>query len=40
MPRILKSAPFWIGVATGVIIGPVILSKVAPNLKAKIPQGG
>lgn len=33
----LKSGKFWIGVAVGVIVGPMVLSKVAPGLKAKIP---
>jgi len=35
--RTLKSHQFWIGVALGVVVGPVILGKVAPGLKAKIP---
>lgn len=37
MPRILKNRTFWIGVAAGVVVGPVVLGKVAPGLKAKIP---
>lgn len=35
--RIVKSHTFWIGVAVGVVAGPVVLGKVAPGLKAKIP---
>lgn len=35
--RTLSSGKFWIGVAVGVFVGPVVLSKVAPSLKAKIP---
>lgn len=38
MPRILKSSNFWIGVVAGAVVGPMILSKVAPGLKAKIPS--
>lgn len=33
----LKNSKFWIGFAAGVVIGPAILSKFAPSLKAKIP---
>lgn len=35
---ILTSGRFWIGVAAGAIIVPVVLSKVAPGLKAKLPN--
>lgn len=35
---ILTSGRFWIGVATGLVIVPVVLSKVAPSLKAKLPS--
>lgn len=34
---ILTSGRFWIGVAAGLVVAPMILSKVAPGLKAKIP---
>jgi hypothetical protein len=40
MPRVLRSGNFWLGVAVGVIAGPIVLSKVAPGLKAKIPSAG
>lgn len=33
----LKSGKFWVGVAVGLIAGPVVLGKVAPGLKAKLP---
>jgi len=33
----IKSGKFWVGFAVGVVAGPMILSKVAPNLKAKLP---
>lgn len=33
----LKSGKFWIGVGVGIFLGPVILGKVAPGMKAKIP---
>jgi len=35
--RLLKNKQFWIGVAVGTVAGPMILGKVAPSLKAKIP---
>lgn len=35
--RFLKNSTFWVGVVVGVVGGPVILGKVAPGLKAKIP---
>lgn len=35
--RLLKNKNFWIGVAVGTVAGPVVLGKVAPQLKAKIP---
>jgi hypothetical protein len=34
----LKSGKFWVGVVVGVVVGPMILAKVAPNLKAKLPS--
>lgn len=33
----LKSGKFWVGVAVGVFVAPVVMSKVAPGMKAKIP---
>lgn len=33
----LKSGKFWVGVAVGLVIGPAVLGKVAPGIKAKIP---
>lgn len=33
----LKSGKFWFGVAAGVVIGPMVLAKIAPGLKAKLP---
>lgn len=33
----LKSGRFWAGVAVGVVVGPMVLSKIAPGLKAKLP---
>jgi hypothetical protein len=35
--RTVKSSKFWIGVGVGLFIGPIVLNKVAPGLKAKIP---
>jgi hypothetical protein len=35
--RIVKSKVFWVGVAVGIVAGPVVLGKVAPGLKNKIP---
>lgn len=34
---IIKSPTFWIGVVTGAVVGPLVLSKVAPGLKSKLP---
>jgi hypothetical protein len=33
----LKSGKFWAGVVVGAIVGPMVLTRVAPNLKAKLP---
>ena len=33
----VKSGKFWAGVVVGVIVGPMVLNKVAPSLKAKLP---
>jgi hypothetical protein len=33
----LKSSKFWIGVAVGVVVMPMVLNKVAPGVKAKLP---
>ncbi len=35
--RLLKNKTFWLGVAVGIVAGPVVLGKVAPGLKSKIP---
>jgi hypothetical protein len=37
MPRILKSRNFLIGMALGTVVGPMLLNRVAPNLKARLP---
>jgi len=37
--KTLKSPKFWGGFVVGLVVGPWALSKVAPGLKAKIPQG-
>lgn len=34
---ILKNGKFWGGVVVGAVVGPLILSKVAPGIKAKLP---
>lgn len=34
----LKSSKFWVGVVVGIAVGPVVLGRVAPGIKAKIPQ--
>lgn len=34
---ILKSTKFWAGVAVGTVFGGMVLGKVAPGLKSKIP---
>jgi hypothetical protein len=34
---LLKNSKFWIGVGVGVVVAPMVLSKFAPSLKAKIP---
>lgn len=35
---ILKSSRFWIGVAVGAVAVPVVLNKVAPGIRAKLPS--
>lgn len=35
--RIVRSSNFWIGVVVGTIAGGMILGKIAPGLKAKLP---
>jgi hypothetical protein len=37
--RTLKKPAFWGGFVVGLIVGPWALSKVAPGLKSRIPQG-
>jgi len=39
MPRFLKSSQFWGGFVAGLVVGPWLLNKVAPGMKAKLPQG-
>lgn len=34
---LLGSGRFWIGVVAGAVVVPLVLSKVAPGLKAKLP---
>lgn len=34
---ILKSSKFWAGVVVGTVAGGVVLGKVAPGLKSKLP---
>jgi hypothetical protein len=38
MPRFLRSGHFWAGVVVGAVVGPMVMGKVMPGLKAKIPQ--
>ncbi len=35
--KFLKSGEFWAGVVVGAVVVPVVLSKYAPGLKARIP---
>jgi hypothetical protein len=35
--RFLRKKTFWGGFITGVVVGPMILTKFAPGVKAKIP---
>lgn len=35
---LLSSGRFWIGVATGAVVVPLVLSKVAPSLRSKLPS--
>lgn len=35
--RIVKSKQFWAGVVVGLVVAPMVLNKVAPGLKSKIP---
>lgn len=34
---LLKNHKFWIGVAVGTVAGPLLLGKIAPSVKAKLP---
>ena len=36
--RFLKKPAFWGGFVTGLVVGPWMLSRVAPGLKSRIPQ--
>lgn len=35
--KLLKNKTFWVGFAAGTIVGPMVLAKVAPTVRAKIP---
>lgn len=35
---LLGSGRFWIGVVTGAVVVPLVLKKVAPGLKSKLPS--
>lgn len=35
---ILKNRKFWLGVAVGTVAGQLVLGKIAPSIKAKIPS--
>jgi len=36
--RALKSGKFWGGFVVGLVVGPWLLSRFAPGVKARIPQ--
>lgn len=36
--KVLKKGSFWGGFVVGLVVGPMVLGKVAPGLKARIPQ--
>ncbi len=38
--KTLKSPQFWLGVAVGAVVVPIVLTKYAPGLKARIPGSG
>lgn len=35
--RILKDHRFWIGVAVGTVVGPMVLNRVAPSVAKNLP---
>lgn len=35
---ILTSGRFWVGVAVGAVVVPMVLKKVAPSIGAKLPS--
>ena len=37
--KALKKPAFWGGFVAGLVVGPWALSKVAPGLRARIPNG-
>jgi len=37
-PRFIKSGHFWGGFVVGLVVGPWLLSRFAPGVKARIPQ--
>lgn len=36
--RVLRKRSFWGGFVVGLVVGPWVLGKVAPGIKARIPQ--
>jgi hypothetical protein len=36
--KILKDHKFWIGVAVGTIVGPMVLNRVAPAAAKNLPS--
>lgn len=37
--RMVKNPTFWWGMVAGVVVWQLVLPRVAPNLKAKLPLG-
>lgn len=37
--RIVKNQTFWIGAVAGIVIWNLVLPRVAPGIKAKLPLG-
>jgi hypothetical protein len=38
--RTLKKPAFWGGFVVGLVVGPWVLSRFAPGIKARIPNSG
>lgn len=36
--KILKDHRFWIGVAVGTVVGPMVLNRVAPSVSKSLPN--